>query len=254
MPAKKKVTKKKTNTVVKPTTMDIPGNNKMTADSYTQFSIMFQRYMQNVYSPNINFSAPTNWYEEYPGYRVHGYKTIQVSQVMGIYSIMNPQFIRQFDTIIEIGTYNGGLSLWLHDNKKEGAKFVTYDIDGEINAAKKFSGHMDCRVQSCFDESAMEDIQNMIQSEGKVLVLCDGGDKPKEFNTFAAYLKKGDHIMAHDYKREQRDWDIITSYWQWPYATDTDWKDIQKTVDKYDLAEYDRRRFEFALWASFVKR
>ena len=60
--------------------------------------------------------------------------------------------------------------------------------------------------------------------------------------------------MAHDYKREQRDWDIVTAFWQWPYSTDTNYKDIQQSVDKYDLTEYDRRSFEFALWGSFIKR
>ena len=38
--------------------------------------------------------------------------------------------------------------------------------------------------------------------------------------------------MAHDYKREQRDWDIVTAFWQWPYATDTNYEDIQTIETK----------------------
>ena len=245
MPRKKKITKSKTKSTTK---------FSKTPEQYNSFASLFQIFMQNTSHPQIVFSKETQWYDTHPGYRVHGYKTVQVSQVMGIYSIISPQFIKKFDTIIEIGTYNGGLSLWLDDNKKNGAKFVTYDIDGSINASKKYSRSIECRVQSCFDDVAEEDIKNLIQSTGKSLVLCDGGDKPKEFNTFSKYLKSGDHIMAHDYKREQRDWDIVTAFWQWPYATDTNYKDIQQSVDKYNLTEYDRRPFEFALWGSFVKR
>lgn len=252
--------KKKKEEVTEPqptTTQEQPvsdNNTNLSASEYGIFAKLFDLYQKMLYSKDIIFSQQTNWHNTHPGYRVHGYKTVQMSQVMGIYGILTKDFIQKFDTIIEIGTYNAGLSLWLYDNKKLDTKFVTYDIDGSINLGIKYAPNMDCRVQSCFDDGAMRDIENMIKTGGKTLVLCDGGDKPKEFNTFSHFLKSGDHIMAHDYKRTDVDWNNITAFWQWPYETDTTWEDIRATVDECNLTEYERRAFEFGLWGSFVKR
>ena len=46
----------------------------------------------------------------------------------------------------------------------------------------------------------------MGQLKGKTIVLCDGGDKPREFKTFSKYLKKGDLILGHDFSRNKDKW------------------------------------------------
>ena len=93
----------------------------------------------------------------------------------------------KFDRILEIGTGMGGLTEFL-------CKFSsvrTYDfIDRRAIKAGEYFG---------MDIWSDTTIPGFIQSPGRTLVLCDGGDKIREWNTFGPSLKLGDYIMAHDY-------------------------------------------------------
>jgi hypothetical protein len=211
----------------------------------------FQSILQNTVSQKIEFSKLTLWYETHPFYRLNFYNKVQVSQCAGIFLVFSPDYIKQFDTIIEIGTYNGGLTSWFADNKKENTKIVSFDIDGTINTTGRTD--IDFRVESCFDNKTFLDIIDMIQSEGKVLVICDGGDKEKEFNVFSEYLKSGDVIMAHDYRENDEEWKTKTNFWQWPYASDTSFENIKDAIEKNNLSPYKYDECKFVFWASYIK-
>lgn len=123
---------------------------------------------------------------------------------------------KNFDTIIEIGTAFGGLTMLLVDLNPF-AKIHTFDVTdwskNLIDGATKHIGNV------FFEEK--ENIVSMILEEKKILLICDGGDKPKEFNVFAPYLKSGDFIIAHDYEEN-------TCNWEWVEIRKTDIEDIVK--------------------------
>lgn len=208
--------------------------------------------LQQTISDKITFSGITNWHKSHPYLRLNYYNGVQVSQCLGVYLGLNPDYLSTFTNIVEIGTYNGGLTSWLFDNLKEGGKLLSYDIDGTINHTKRTD--IDFRVESCFDEKPFNDIIELIQSEGRTLVVCDGGDKPKEFNTFSKYLKSGDVIIAHDYSENDEEWRDKTNFWQWPYEADTYPHSIEEAVKENNLEPYKYDEFKFLLWASYIKK
>jgi hypothetical protein len=226
---------------------------KINQDSYTTFSVLLEFLIKNILeNSDIHLHNQNNWHESHPFYRIHTYKNIQLSQVMGIYLMFNTEFLSKFDTIIEIGTYNGGLSTWLVDNKNQNTKFVTYDIDSSVTSPY-LSKTIDNRLEDCFNESTFNDIIEMIQGNGKCLVLCDGGNKPKEFGEFSKYLKSGDHIMCHDYCKDNSNHQFATSFWQWPYHIDTFYKDIEEHIINNELEPYNHDAWQFFLWGSYIK-
>ena len=215
-------------------------------------ALMLNALLQQSMSNKIQFSHITGWHRSHPYLRLNIYNGIQMSQVLGIYLALNPNYISEFDNIIEIGTYNGGLTSWLYDNKNPNAMVVSYDIDGKINQTKRID--IDFRIQDCFEEKAFNDIVSYIQRPGKTLVVCDGGDKPKEFNSFSKYLKSGDVIIAHDYSANTEYWNFATNYWQWPYEADTTYDSIKEAVIENGLEPYRDSEFNFYLWTSYIKK
>jgi hypothetical protein len=208
--------------------------------------------LQKTISDKITFSEITNWHQSHPYLRLNYYNKVQVSQCLGVYVGLNPDYLSTFTNIVEIGTYNGGLTSWLFDNLKEGGKLISYDIDGTINHTNRTD--IDFRVESCFNEKPFKDIIELIQSEGRTLIVCDGGDKPKEFNIFSKYLKSGDVIIAHDYAESEEEWKQKTNYWQWPYAADTFPHSIEEGIIENNLEPYKYEEMKFLLWASYIKK
>lgn len=213
---------------------------------------MLNALLNQTLSEKIQFTEITEWYQSHPYLRLNYYNNIQISQVLGVYLALNPNYIFEFDNIIEIGTYNGGLTSWLYDNKNPNAMVVSYDIDGTINHTKRTD--IDFRVEDCFEEKSFNEIISYIQRPGKTLFVCDGGDKPKEFSIFSEYLKSGDVIIVHDYAKNPEYWKFITDYWQWPYEFDTTYDSIKDAVIKNGLAPYRDNEFNFYLWTSYIKK
>jgi len=208
--------------------------------------------LQKTISDKITFSPITNWHKSHPYLRLNFYNGIQMSQCLGIYVGLNPDYLSTFTNIVEIGTYNGGLTCWLKDNMNQNGKLISYDIDGVINTTNRTD--IDFRVVDCFEENAFNDIVELIQSEGRTLVVCDGGDKPKEFNTFSKYLKQGDVIIAHDYAENDEEWLEKANYWQWPYEYDTIPQSIEEGIKENNLEPYKYEEMKFLLWASYIKK
>lgn len=215
-------------------------------------AIMLNILLRHTMSEKINFTEITGWHNSHPYLRLNIYNGVQMSQVLGVYLALNPNYISEFDNIIEIGTYNGGLTSWLHDNKNPNAMVVSYDIDGSINQTNRTD--IDFRIEDCFGEKSFNEIISYIQRPGKTLFVCDGGDKPKEFNTFSKYLKAGDVIIAHDYAKSPEYWKFVTDYWQWPYESDTNYDSIKEAVELNGLEPYRNDEFNFYLWTSYIKK
>ena len=222
---------------------------------YFDFHVqMLNKLLKVTANDKIEFSDLTNWKQSHPYYRLNYYDGTNISQVLGIYLLFSKEFLSQFDNIIEIGSYNGGLSSYIFDSKKENCMFVSYDIDADINMITKRRPEIDFRIGDCFKEKYFKEIASYIKRDGKTLLICDGGDKIREFNEFTKYLKPDDIAILHDYNNDNIElWEQSTSYWQWPYGYEASYSDIKDSIDKYSLKSYHNDIFNFYLWGAYKK-
>jgi len=112
--------------------------------------------------------------------------------------------------ILEIGTALGGFTQflkWVSNEINHPMDILSYDII-EYNWYKDIiKTGIDIRVKNVFYENYQkvdQEVINFIQQDGLTLVLCDGGDKIREFNILSKYIKVGDFIMAHDYSENKK--------------------------------------------------
>lgn len=145
-------------------------------------------------------------------------------------------------TIIEIGTGTGGFTNLLGIQAWNSGAFVhTFDIDPSPTNALSAILPIIFYREDCF--GAEQKIAELINSPGRTYLLCDGGDKPREFNTFAKYLKPGDIIAAHDYFTD-------VEHWWWNEITN---EDVAATVKEQKLEPFMVREFDKAGWLAFKK-
>lgn len=118
--------------------------------------------------------------------------------------------------IIELGTGNGGFSLYLKlVTIRFWIPFYTYDIrpftESRVTTALNLT---DCfRVRDVM--KAEGEIANIIRHPGRSLLYCDNGNKIAEFKTYANHLKQGDIIGAHDWGTEIKDEDVSNTIQQY---------------------------------------
>jgi hypothetical protein len=90
-------------------------------------------------------------------------------------------------------------------------------------------------------------IINHIQRPGPTILLCDGGDKPREFNAAANFLKIGDVIMAHDYAPDNGYFQahINNKIWNWHETWDAQ---IASAYTRCNLKPYMAEEFRQVVW------
>lgn len=157
-----------------------------------------------------------------------------------------------FDTIIEIGYHRGALSRWLNQNKAAATTLVCYDIDDSNREV--FDQGLDFRIGDCFSQSTMTEIQGLITNGGKTLVLCDGGEKNREFATYAPLIKSGDVIMCHDYYDETKP-EVYQTFAgaNWWSPPESSLYGVQDAVDAAGLVPYNYDSFRSVIWGAFTK-
>lgn len=99
------------------------------------------------------------------------------------------------DEIIELGTGYGALTKFL----SMFAFVHTFDIQAKFRLIPRNAVFQQADV---FNKATINLIKSLINLYGRTFLLCDDGNKPKEFNTYAPLLKKGDLIFAHDWGEE----------------------------------------------------
>ncbi len=192
------------------------------------------------------------------------YKDIKTQQNPNTFQVFENFFTTEnFDYVIEIGTSYGGLSLFLHDQSLiHKFKFISYDWSGfkkgswdnRRNALREMFNNeipFDFRDKNVF-EHANEIIE--ILKNNKCLLLCDGGDKAKEFNIFGEHLTLGSYIMAHDYAIDSDVFDneIRNKVWNWFEIQDSD---IQETMDKNNIVKSNYfEQFKLVAWIQCIKK
>ncbi|MDD2777722.1 MAG: hypothetical protein PHI16_02340 [Methanocellales archaeon] len=108
----------------------------------------------------------------------------------------------QIKGIVEIGTYLGGLSCYLGAECIERGYKPLLTFDNKVRYEPKLFKALDVNfvVDDCFSKKSLKIIKEYVK-DTPVLFICDGGNKAKEFNTFAPLLPPGSIVAVHD-------WDI----------------------------------------------
>ena len=100
----------------------------------------------------------------------------------------NPQTRR----IVELGSWQGGFSWFLYaQTQARGMSFATYDIilpDVEPPCFTKLDFYR-------FPD-------RVVLGDSPVVLLCDGGNKPRELRTFPPMCVPGSVVVAHDWGTE----------------------------------------------------
>lgn len=159
----------------------------------------------------------------------------------------------EFDLIVEIGTAVGGFVKFLYEFKVENNlnyKLMSFDIEDPHNTHSEL---IDKGINVNHIDIFEYDLQGLIQNHGRVLLLCDGGDKPKEFNIFSAFLKEGDVIMAHDYVPNFTIFvqEFYNKKWNWLEIQD---EDIVECSITNSLVPYNFEDFADVSWVCKIKK
>ena len=175
------------------------------------------------------------------------------------------EVIKDFDLIIEIGTDNGGFSVWLYNNKIPSALFLTYETEPlHVKIPKNHEINDYIRYCDCFDPGVIDSISALIKARGKTLLLCDGGDKTKEFKLFSKLLKSGDVIMMHDFADSPYESENymsikskLSSAGLWDgvgyEVYESSLAMVEACVESVGLEKYKYHDFLNVLWGSFIK-
>ena len=132
----------------------------------------------------------------------------QPAQILSHIDIINRYKVKLF---VELGTYMGGGLTYVIPNLvlDQDFRYMGYEILPDTVNNKIFafaSEHPRCEImlQDMFIPHNLSVVSAAIAStQGCVYVFCDGGDKPKELETFSKFLRIGDIISVHDYVEDQ---------------------------------------------------
>ena len=153
--------------------------------------------------------------------------------------------------VLEIGTAAGGLTLLIRDLLDEAGcqttPFWTVDPMAMPRPYLEVDGinyiHADA-----FEPELLERLQGYVAKPGPTLMICDGGDKKREFRTFAPHLKSGDIIMAHDYAPTEEYFRgvMFSQHWNWLEITEMDVGPVSKA---HNLIPHMQDEFQRVAWA-----
>jgi len=153
--------------------------------------------------------------------------------------------------VIEIGTSKGGLSSLLSACVAQyGGEFNTFDVhkDGDYNQYP-LHGNAQFHWMDCFEPEGFEFITSLIEEPGKCFLLCDGGNKPKEFNIFSNFLKVGDVISAHDWIDETVP-GASPLIWGW---LETHSRQLEGSCKEHSLEKFMPEWFDWSAWFVRIK-
>lgn len=149
--------------------------------------------------------------------------------------------------IVEIGSLNGGFTTAIGVHAwRIGCKVFSFDVCKAPNEDwKELSNFLGIEFwqKDVFQYQIF--VGHRIMLPGVTFLLCDGGNKAKEFNTFAMHLKSGDIIAAHDYCAGG------DKCWPWSEIKKSD---VAKTVKEQNLEPFMQEYFDEVGWLVYKKR
>lgn len=117
------------------------------------------------------------------------------------------QFAR-IRTVLEIGVEHGGLSAWLmayaryNDLAYRGVDITLNALQTQLGIVDR-SAFVECDAWSAAAVNAARAWLEI--NPAPALIICDGGNKPKELHLYAPLLRDGDILIGHDYHNEYSD-------------------------------------------------
>ena len=171
------------------------------------------------------------------------YKGITIKQVEGIFNIFQQFFQRRyFGNIYEIGTGNGGFSMWLAKKAYEMcASFTTVDIRPiDPMVQETIEGYGGIFLNKKHKKGNVDEV--LVKNQHNLL-LIDGAEKVEPFKQFAPFLKEGDFMLTHDYYGEstEKEYGTFTIH------------DVAPTIIKYNLKIKFENLFKDTLWLCVTK-
>lgn len=164
-----------------------------------------------------------------------------------------PKILSEFTTIIELGTFTGVFTKWLSENISDKCKIITYDINPNYREVGELK-NTTFRIADILEPQTIFEIKSLIEFGGKVLFLCDGGDKETEFKLYSKFLKHGDVIMLHDYEHTEEEYQKIKQTIGWTTVSESHYKNLDRYLEDLQLVPYMYQDFKKVLWGSFVKK
>jgi cephalosporin hydroxylase len=160
--------------------------------------------------------------------------------------------------ILEVGTSNGGFTQFLNYTCKRlglDTHIISLDIHEKSWYNDLRDSGIDLRIKNVFHDQYQDiddEYKEFIQSEGTCIVLCDGGDKMREFNLLSKFLKTGDFILGHDYAYDRDMFlnDINLKVWNWHELSESD---ISEACETNNLIDYNRDIFQSVVWVCKIK-
>jgi len=190
------------------------------------------------------------------------YEDLIISQVPNIKSYFEKLFNElKPKQILEIGTFDGGLTLMMRDILDEinlsSTTIRTYDLNDQKRLKSK-NRNIEILTENLFSysysELEKEDVvKEFIQRNGRTIVICDGGSKKNEFRLLSKFLKLDDIIMAHDYAPNENYFNqhINNKIWNWLEIQDSD---INESCEKYNLIPYMEEELRNVVWVCKIKQ
>ena len=113
-------------------------------------------------------------------------------------------------TVLEIGVEHGGLSsVLLAYSHTMGCVYRGIDITLAPLHPAVAAERIDER--DAWTAETVDEMRDWLAGQpAPALIICDGGDKPKELHLYAPLLREGDVMIGHDYHNEYTDAAIAT--------------------------------------------
>lgn len=129
-------------------------------------------------------------------------------QICSHIDIINRYHVKLF---IELGIYMGGSLMHVIPNLvlDDQFNYMGFEIESSIvNPKIKNFAAQNPRCQLILEDYfAPRNINRIAEAimntNGPVYIFCDGGNKPRELETFSLYMRVGDIISVHDYTDDQ---------------------------------------------------
>ena len=180
---------------------------------------------------------------------IDGQRSAQSKFVIDIF----PDFIKNFDTIIELGTFTGVFTKYLSLNSNKDTKIYTYDINPSYREVGDLS-NTNFLISDILEPSTIFEIKTLIKFGGRVLILCDGGDKETEFKLYSKFLKTNDVIMLHDYEDSEESYQLIKNNIGWTTNSESKYKNLERYISDLNLTKFMYEEFKNVLWGTFIKK
>lgn len=180
------------------------------------------------------------------------------STFLGVSMQQHPDTIQAFNQllntvnlarIIELGTGEGGLTLFFgiyNYHRNWDCILRTYDRTAlssrnpRCYKLLRFLNVLIDRGDVLNDNRLIEYIKGIIATDGTTLLVCDDGDKEREFNLYAPSLKDGDIIMVHDYVAKGKE-----HVWGFP---EVNINNVMGVSVKYNLKPFMQSVFDEVAW------